>query len=154
MADELKNVRISVLKHFEDNLAGTSAIDIAGADFDTKTITEWFEPRVLGPVSTASRRTERQEAWFLNVNCYAKTGEDIAGAQEETIHRPWELADAVRGVFHQADIDLQNWAAGGDPSIGTMRFEEADMTPVLGGTEKTSLQQVNVSIPFAIIQKP
>ena len=154
MADERKNVRISVLKHFEDELASSAPIDFAGIDFDTKDVTQWLEPRVLGPISSPSRRTEPQEAWFLNVNCYANTGETSAGVQKENINRPEELADAVFGVFNQADLNLQDWGAGGDPVIAVLRFEEAQMIPVLGSLQKTDVQQVNVSIPFQLIFTP
>ena len=151
MAREFENVRITVLKRFQSQLAGTSSIDYPGTDFDSKKVTEWFEPRVLGPTSGAARRGERNEGWFLNVNCYANTGETSAGAQKENIHRPWELADAVFGIFSQADLNLQDWGAGGDPVIGVLRFEEAQMNQVLGSLQKSDVQQVNVSIPFQLI---
>lgn len=151
MAREFENVRITVLKRFETALSGTSSIDLPGADFDSKAVTQWFEPRVLGPAAGPARRGERNEAWILNVNCYAKTGETSAGVQKENIHRHWELADAVVGVFNQADLNLQDWGVGGDPVIGVCRFEETDGNPILGPVLKSDLQQVNVSIPFSVI---
>lgn len=151
MAREFTNVRITVLKRFETTLSGTSSIDWPGTDFDSKGVTEWFEPRVLGPGTVPMRRGERNESWFLNVNCYAKTGETSAGVQKENIHRHWELAEAVYGVFNQVDLNLQDWGAGGDPVIGVLRFEETSMVPVLGPVEKTDIQQVAVSIPFQLI---
>lgn len=151
MAREFENVKISVMTRFVATLAGTSSIDYDGADFDSKKVTEWFEPRVLGPTSAPARRGERNEAWILNVNCYAKTGETSAGVQKENINRTFELADAVVGVFSQADLNLQDWGAGGDPVIGVLRFEEVDGNPILGSVEKSDLQQVNVSISFSVI---
>ena len=151
MAREFENVRITVLKRFQTQLSGTSSIDYPGTDFDSKKVTEWFEPRVLGPTAAPARKGERNEGWFLNCNCYAKTGETSAGVQKENIHRTWELADAVRGVFNQADLNLQDWGAGGDPVIGVLRFSEAQMVPVLGPLKRTDVQQVNVSVPFQLI---
>ena len=151
MAREFENVRITVLNRFINQLAGISSLDLPGADFDSKAVDEWFEPRVIGPTAGPARRGERNESWFLNVNCYAKTGETSTGAQKENIHRAWELADAVVGVFNQADLNLQDWGASGDPVIGVCRFEEVDGNPVLGPVLKSDLQQVNVSIPFSVI---
>ena len=151
MAREFENVKITVMKRFQTQLSGTSSIDYPGTDFDSKKVTEWLEPRVLGPTAAPARKGERNEGWFLNCNCYAKTGETSAGVQKENINRPEELADAVRGVFNQADLNLQDWGAGGDPVIGVLRFEEAQMVPVLGPLKRTDVQQVNVSVPFQLI---
>ena len=151
MAREFENVKITVLKRFQTQLSGTSSIDYGGTDFNSKKVTEWFEPRVLGPSAAPARKGERNEGWFLNCNCYAKTGETSAGVQKENIHRTEELADSVVGVFNQADLNLQDWGAGGDPIIGVLRFEEAQMNQVLGGLKKSDVQQVNVSIPFQVI---
>ena len=148
MADEFKNVRISVLKHFEDNLAVISSIHWPGTDFDTDVVTEWFQPRLLGPASGSARPGERDGIWTLNVNCFAKVGEDFTGAQLENIHRHWELADEVRGVFNQADVPVKNWAAGGDPIIAHLRFEEASLTQV---STDTKTQQIAVSIAARLI---
>lgn len=151
MADALKNVRISVLKHFNTNLSGSSTVDWPGMDTDTKGLDEWLEPRILNGVPAPSRSGERNEAWQLSVNCYARTGQDSDGSQISTIHRPWELADDVRDVFHQATIDLQNWSADGDPVIGYLRFEEAAITEIPQQVEKTSLYQVNITVGFQLI---
>ena len=151
MAREFENVRISVLNRFKTALAGTSSIDFAGMDFNSKAVTEWFEPRVIGPVGSPARKGERNESWLLNVNCYAKTGETSAGVQKENIHRAWELADSVFGVFNQADLSLQDWGGIGDPVIGVLRFEEASGTQVLGAVQKSDLSQINVTIPFSVI---
>ncbi len=156
MAREFRNVRVTVLTRFKTALAGTSAIDFAGMDFNAKKVTEYFQPRVLGPASAPARRGERNEGWFLNVNCFANTGETSAGVQKENVHRAWELADSVYGVFNQADLNLQDWGAGGDPVIGVCRFEEASMNQVLDAKQRevratTDLEQVNVSIPFSVI---
>lgn len=148
MADEFKNVRISVLKHFEDNLAVISSIHWPGTDFDTDVVTEWFQPRLLGPASGSARRGERDEIWTLNVNCFAKVGEDFAGTQLENIHRHWELADAVFGVFSQADVPVKNWADVGDPVIAQMRFEEAGLTQI---PSDTKTEQVTVSVAGRLI---
>ena len=149
MANEFKNVRISVLKHFEDNLAVTSSIHWPGTDCDTDAVSEWFVPRLLGPVPGSARRGERNETWILNVGCFAKVGEDFTGAQQENIHRPWELADAVFGVFNQADVALQDWAAGGDPILDYLRFEEASLTQVPSGDTKT--EQVVLSVAATLM---
>jgi hypothetical protein len=151
MARNFENVEISVNTRFNSQLAGTSSIDWRGMGFDSKAVTEWFEPRVIGPTSAPARRGERNETWFLNVNCYAKTGETSAGAQKENVYRDKELADAVVDVFNQADLNLQDWGAGGDPVIGVIRFGEASAVPVLGPLLKSDLLQHNVSIPFTVI---
>lgn len=148
MADEFKNVRISVLKHFEDNLATVSSIHWSGTDFDTDAVSEWLQPRLLGPAAGSARRGERNEIWTLNVNCFAKVGEDFTGSQLESLHRHWELADEVFGVFSQVDVPIQNWAGIGDPVIAYLRFEEAGMTQILGDTKA---QQVAVSIAARLI---
>ena len=154
MAREFRNVHVSVIKRFQTALSGTSSIDYPGADFISKKVTEWFEPRVIGPVNLPARRGTRNEAWFLNCNCYAKTGETSAGAQKENIHRATELSDAVYGIFNQVDLALQDWGAGGDPGIGWLRFEEASVNQIQGFVEKSDLTQVNVTIPFQVIFKP
>ena len=148
MANEFKNVRISILKHFEDNLASVSGVHWPGTDFDTDEVTEWFQPRLLGPASGSARRGERNELWTLNVNCFAKVGEDFTGSQLENIHRHWELADAVFGVFSQVDVNVQNWAGVGDPIIAQMRFEEASMNQI---PTDTKTEQVNVSVAGRLI---
>ena len=148
MANEFKNVRISVLKHFEDNLAVTSSIHWPGADFDTDAVSEWFVPRLLGPVPGSARRGERNETWILNVGCFAKVGEDFTGAQKEILHRHWTLADAVFGQYSQADIAVQNWAGVGDPVIAYMRFEEASMVQIEG---ETKTEQVTVTVAGRLI---
>ncbi len=154
MAREFRNVHVTVLKRFQTALSGTSSIDYPGVDFDSKAVTEWFEPRVIGPVNLPARRGTRDEGWILNVNCYAKTGETSAGAQKENIHRATELADSVYAIFNQVDLALQDWGAGGDPGIGWCRFEEASVVQVQGFVEKSDLIQVAVSIPFQVTFKP
>ena len=149
MANEFKHVRISVLKHFEDNLATVSAVHWPGTDFDTDAVTEWFRPRLLGPVPGSARRGERNEIWTLNVGCFAKVGEDFTGAQRENIHRHWEMADSVFGVFSQQDVPVKNWAAVGDPIIAYLRFEEAGMNEVPSG--KTKTEQVVLSVAGRLI---
>ena len=150
MADEFKNVRISILKHFEDNLSFNTDFD--GVDFDTDAVTEWMRPRLLGGASAAARRTERNEIWTLQVDCFAKVGEDSAGSQQENIHRAWELADEVVGVFSQADVPVKDWAGVGDPIIAYMRFEEADV--IRGPEPKTHTSHVVVTLTGALIFAP
>lgn|GEM_PF-4524643 len=151
MARETENVQISVLKHFNTQLAGTSSIHWPGMDFDSKAVTEWLRPRLFGPTPQPSRKSERRESWILDTGCFAKTGETSAGVQKENIHRTRELADAVIGAFGQQDINLQDWGAGGDPVIGIMRFEEAEVTAVPEPLEKSDLQQLTVRVPFTVI---
>lgn len=151
MANEFKNVRVSVLKHFEDQLAATSSIDLPGVPINTDVLTEWLEPRIIGVTPVPTRSGERFETYLLGVNAYAKVGEDDAGNQQENIHRPWELADAVRGVFHQATIAVQDWASVGDPEIGHIRFGEIQITPVPAGVRRTQLEQVNASVEGTLI---
>ncbi len=151
MAREFRNVEVTVLTRFDDQLSGTAPIDLPGVDFDSKAETNWFEPRILGPTSAPARRGERNETWILNVNCYADTGETSAGVQKQNIHRTKELADAVIGVFNQADLNLQDWGAGGDPVIGVLRFEEPQGNPIPGPLKRTNLQQFNVSVQFQLI---
>ena len=148
MADEFKNVRGSVLKHFEDNLATVSDVHWPGTDFDTDKVTEWFQPRLLGPAPGPARSGERNEIWTLNVNCFAKVGEDFAGNQRETIHRHWELADEVVGIFSQADVPVKNWAGLGDPIIAYLRFAEAGAVQV---PSDTMTEQIAVSIAGTLI---
>ena len=148
MADEFKNVRISVLKDFEDNLAVSSSVHWPDTDFDTDAVTEWFQPRLLGPASGPARSGERDEIWTLNVNCFAKVGEDFTGAQLETIHRHWELADLVVDQYSQADIPVKDWAAIGDPIIAYLRFEEASGVQV---PSDTMTKQIAVSIAGRLI---
>ena len=151
MAREIENVQITVLKRAQSQLSGTTSLDFPGVDLDTKSIDEWIELRVQGPTSAPARKGERNEGWFLVANCFAKTGETSAGVQRSNIHRTKELADAVNGVFGQADLNLQDWGAVGDPVIGVLRFEEADGTEVQGPVGNTDLQQYNVTIPFTVI---
>ena len=151
MAREIENVHITVLKRFETQLAGTAPIDLPGADFDSKAETNWFVPRIFGPTSAPARRGERNEAWFLDVSCFANTGETSTGAQKQNNNRTLELADAVIGDINQVDLALQDWGAAGDPAIGILRFEEAEGNPIPGAVQKSDLQQYNVRVPFQLI---
>ncbi|MEE8551471.1 MAG: hypothetical protein V3T08_09500 [Gemmatimonadota bacterium] len=148
MADEFKNVWISIYKDFEDNLGTVSNIDLPGVDFDTDAFTEWFRPRLLGPAGGPARRGERNEIWTLDVGCFAKVGEDFTGAQKEILHRHWTLADAVFGQYSQADIAVKNWAGVGDPVIAHMRFEEASMVQI---ERDTMTKQVTVTVAGRLI---
>lgn len=143
--DDLKNVVVSVLKHFETQLAGVAAIDLPGVPFNAGEVDEWFQPRLLGPTAIPSRTGDRIEGWTLNVNCFARVGLDDAGSQRGTIWRALELAGEVRDEFHQSDIAVQDWDAGGDPTLGYLRFEEVSVVPVIDVAE-TDLQQHAVTV--------
>lgn len=150
MARETKNVKISVLKHFEDQLSPSHAVDWPGVDFDTQGETAWLEPRLLGFSPVASRSGDRVETWTLNVNAYAKVGPG-----GESIHKPEELVDDVIGVFSQSTIALKDWELAGDPVVGYLRFTEGTVTPVPGSggrsTASEQIAQLNVSFDFVLI---
>lgn len=149
-ADDLKNVDISVLKHFEDNLASVASIDLPGVPFDKKGRDEWFQPRVLGPVASQARRTERRESYTLNVNCFARSGYSPGGALKSPVWRHLELAGEVREIFYQSDVAVQDWDAVGDPTIGYIRFEEVSVERVVNNRE-AALQQAAVSVTGVLI---
>ncbi len=149
MADDLRDVRVSILKNFETALDTANDIDWEGIDFDTDASTAWLQPRLLGPVPRASRDGARDETWILNVNCFAKLGEDSQGDALEGLHKHWELADLVRDQYSQKSIAVQDWSAVGDPTIAYLRFAEAAVTPV--STPDESLLQLNISITGTII---
>lgn len=150
MANETKNVKVTVLKHFEDQLAANHVIDLPDVDFDTASEAAWLEPRLLGFSPAATRSGSRDETWTLNVNAYAKVGPG-----GESIHKPEELVDAVIAVFNQATIPLKDWSQPGDPTIGYLRFAEAAVTPVPGSggrpTASEQVSQLNVSFDFVLI---
>ena len=151
MADDLRDVRVSIMKNFEDQFDAGNDIDWEGQDFDTDASTAWMQPRLLGPVSEASRDGDRTENWILNVNVFAKLGEDSAGNFLEGINKHWELADLVRDQYSQKSIAVQDWSEVGDPTIGFLRFAEADVTPVSAPGESAGLEQLNVSVAGTII---
>lgn len=144
-ADDLKNVVISVFDHFSTNLSGTATIDFPGAPFDSEAVDEWYQPRMLGPVSNAARKTERREVFTFNVNCFARTGRDSAGTQKSSVWRHLELAGEVVEAFEQEDIPVKDWDAVGDPVITYLRFEEANVVEVVD-VVITDLQQATVTL--------
>lgn len=148
--DDLKNVRISVLKHFEDQLSGTSAVDFDGVPFDSDSVTEWFRPRLSGPTAAPARSGERYETYTLDCGCFAKTGRDSGGSQQENIHRAWELAGSFRTAFNQTDVAVQDWDAVGDPTIGYVRFEEVSLASIFDD-RKAHIQQVTASVTCVLI---
>lgn len=155
MADEAKNVIISVLDHVETQLGPDTPISWPGDAFDTADVDEWIEPRVLAALGRPSRASERFESWTLNVNCYAKTGLDAGGNPRATIHRPWELTDLVRAAFDQIDVPVKNWGAAGDPVIAYLRFGEVSIVPIPSTgaqpRETPELAQLNVSVDGLLI---
>ena len=144
-ADDIKNVHISVLKHFEDELSDTAAIDVPGAPFNNEPLSEWYQPRVIGPTGFSMRRGERRETYLLNVNCFARTGRNSDGAQRSTIWRHHELAGEVSESFRQVDVAVQDWDGVGDPTVGYLRFEEPTVVEV-HDVRETDLQQATVSV--------
>ena len=151
MPDDLKDVRVSILKNFETALDTANDIDWEGIDFDTDKSTAWLQPRLLGPVSSASRDGARVETWILNVNCFAKVGEDKQGDALEGLHKHWELADLVRDQYSQKSIAIQDWSVGGDPIVAWLRFAEAVVTPVSVPGQSAGLLQLNISITGTVI---
>ena len=144
MADETKNVKLSIEKRVDDQLSGTSTIHWQGAGFDQGGVSEWFAPRVLGFSGAPARKSARTEAWTFDVNCFAHTG------QGETKARVWELVDAVIAAFEDYDLAVLDWAAASPPvtTLYWVRFGRATVTPVPGGgladDELRDPQQLNV----------
>lgn len=148
MADEMKNVELSILERIEDELESETTVHYQGTDFDTTTVTEWVQPRLLGQTPRATRLAERFELWTLNVNCFAETGID-----GKSTHRIWELADAVIAAFNQLNLAIKNWAAPAKPTLFYLRFGEAAVQALDAPTNEADrhLQQVNVRIPAFLI---
>lgn len=146
MANETKNVKISLDDRIQTQLAGSYSIHWEDTDFKSEPVQEWLEPRLLGFTPAPSRNGSRSEQWTLSVNCYAKTGRGQKNAL-----RVWELADAVWAAFNQATVAVKNWAAEGDPVIFYIRFGEAVISrvPGTGARPKATgpLSQLNVSVP-------
>ena len=149
MADETKDVKISFEKRVNAQ-PGTFAIDWQGTGFDTDTVTEWIEPRLLGYSGASSRKSARTEFCTAQFNLYVRVSEG-----SKTTHDVWELIDAVLAAFDQFDMEVKNWGAGGGSTVGYLRFEEAAVVPVPGGGGRTpesgNLQQFNVTIPGVLI---
>lgn len=157
--DYYKNAAISVNEYIRQNL-NAWATDFAGFPFDSKSYDVWIQPRLLGPTSAATRKDEQEDTWILNVNCFAHTGLDKDGNQRATAYRHLDAAGEVAVFFNQVDVPLRDWDDVGDPIIGYLRFEEADVAQLTdvevaaavrtsGG--KTDLQQATVTIAARLI---
>lgn len=155
MANETLNVKKSFENRVAAQLEISTSIDWQGTDFDAQAVTEWIEPRLLGQTPSAMRRGERFELWAAQFNCYARTGFDEFGAQRETTHRVWELADLVLAEFGQHDLAVLDHATGGTPEIFRLRFDEGSVNPVpASGVVDEALadvQQLNVSFSPVLI---
>lgn len=149
-ADDLKNVSISVFDYLSTQLSGTASIDFPGVPFESAGLEQWFQPRLLGPTTQPSRRNDRTEFYTLNVNCFARTGRDVDGNQKATVWAHLDLAGEARDAFHQADVPVKDWDAGGDPVIGYLRFEEAEVVPIVD-VSSTDLQQAALTVSGALI---
>ena len=157
MADETRNVKVSIEDYFDEQLATEAAIDFQGTEFKTEDVTEWFEPRLLGRSSVPSRRSARTEFWTFSVNCFTQT-------PTETIHRVWELVDAVLGKFAQLDLAILNYSDT-QQELFRLRFDEGDVNVVPNASRTAAgfrtadkqinttllLQQVNVTFSAALI---
>ena len=155
MANEMLNVKKSFEIRVAAQLEISTSIDWQGTVFNAQAVTEWVEPRLLGETSTAMRKGERFELWTAQFNCYARTGFDEFGAQRETTHRVWELADLVLTAFGQHDLAVLDHADGETPEIFRLRFDEGSVTPVpaSGVVDEAlaNLQQLNVSFNPTLI---
>lgn len=143
--DDLKNVAVSVLQFFADNLASVAAVDYPGAGLDTEKLDEWFQVTLTGPIPSPSRRGSRTEAYLITCNCFARTGQDDEGSGRTNMHRHLELAGEFREVFQQVDVPIQDWDAVGDPVIDYLRCEEVAVT-VVHDLRETSLQQAAATV--------
>lgn len=148
MADETKNVKISVEDRINSQLLATSAIGWPGTSLDTSGLTEWIEPELLGYSARPTRTAERFELWTLQFNCFSRSG-----PSGETTHRIWELVDACIAAFDQVTMAVKNWAAADPkPTLFYLRFSEAGVVPVDAATpEDQFLQQLNVTFEGAVI---
>ena len=158
MAYNTANVKTSIEVYFDEQLSGSSSIDIAGTEFDTSAVTEWFEPRILGFSSVPSRKNDRTEFWTFSVNCFAKT-------PTETTHRVWELVDLVLVQFAQKDLAVLNYDGDALTTLFYIRFDEGDVNVVPNEVRTPAgsrdagkqvnaelrLQQVNVTFTAALI---
>ena len=142
MADEFKNIKISVEDRANTQLSGSTTLKFAGIELDTDDLTEWVEVDVLGESPRATRAGERFEFWTVQANCYA-----VTGPGGETTHRVWEFADLMRAAFHQYTLAVKDWSqAAPEPTLFYLRFAEAQVTPIAPPAEAGKwLQQVNVS---------
>lgn len=151
MAFNTANVKTSIEVYADAQLSGDASLDIAGTEFDTSAVTDWFEPRILGLSSVPSRKNDRTEFWTFSVNCFAKT-------PTETTHRVWELADLVLVAFGQKDLAILNYDGVADTTLFFIRFDEGDVNwidaevmdnkPIAA---QLRLQQVNVTFTAALI---
>ena len=150
VADDTRNVKLSIEDRADSQLAATAAIHWQGAAFNQGAVDEWFQPRLLGFTGAAARNTARTELWTLSVNCFANTG---AGKSKD---RVWQLADLVITAFEDFALPVKDWLV--NPPVTTLYYlliGKANVTPVPGSAEapdeQTEPQQLNVSFPCWLI---
>jgi hypothetical protein len=146
MADETKNVNISVEDRFNTEL-GSIAIDWPGADLDTDPLVEWLAPDLLGFSSSPSRKVQRTELYTLSVNCFHQAGEG------RSTSRVWELVDLVRAAFDQHDLAVLDWAqADPKPTLFYLRFSEGTVERINPPPDAGRfLQQLNVTFDAFLV---
>jgi len=130
--DDFKNVRISFWNHVKTeflalgyDVTSTGNIKFEGKDFDTTNVTKWFEPHILDTNAFNTRKTQRSETWFFQVNCFIKTGP----GQEDSVEI-MQLVGDVRNVFENKGISVKDWDAVGDPHVVYLITKRINQTPI------------------------
>lgn len=141
MADETRDVQIEVVNKVNDDLAGTTALQFEGAEFDPSRVTEWIRFTNLGYVGQLTPPGTRRERWLMQFDCFTKVGQG-----QETHWRAWELVDAVKGTFDDLGLTVRSWT-GGTPgaAVATLIFDVGRADPLPARPEEPLLQHVAVT---------
>lgn len=149
MADELKDVAVSIMKRIDGQLSSTAYVRWPGtafrADAASASGDKWFEPH-LAMDAEPTRDHRRRETWSIVINCFAKSG------GVDSFHGVWELADAIRAAFDQVTHSIQDWSEAGDPVLHYIRWGEIDVGPFIppraleAETGIKNLQQLPVTV--------
>ncbi len=125
MANEIENVYTSLLEYLQGELTETT-LKYPGVDLKTEALTEWAEIYVTGPIGASVRSGEREEAYEVTINCFARTGFDDGGNQQENAYRHLEIADAVRVALNQYDLAVEDFVGGSLVTIAETSYDIGD----------------------------
>lgn len=150
MANETKNVKISVANRFKEEVEPDIAVRYEDdLDFDGEAQDEWVEPRLLGFSAVPRRRGTRTELWTLNVNCFHR----ISDRATDSTNRIDELVDTVLGLFSQVDVVVKDWQDAQLPTLTYLRLGEGSVTSVVEPAPPAGkiVQQKNISFDGVLV---
>lgn len=153
MASQARPIKASVEKRVQDQLETDYAVRYPGdEEFDTDDHREWIEIESLGytPLQVSGAGGKKVQSWTFQANCYARVGSRRVTDDREKFssHRVWTIVDDVVDAFEFVDVDVVDFEADGNPTVGVLEFLKPDAEQVeQAGRDGASGDQVSVTLP-------